>query len=302
MLHLRTSASLGKLPRGSLASVELCNRAQQASGIGWATQQARGLLQRFVVFQREHDNGLLAVAGNDQRFVVAADSVHRAGQVGSRRGVGDRIHGVAPICTLYCTFMKPFMLADLKAPNPSIEGALSGLRPPSAAHVKRCLHMKTIFSFAAALLLISVSPGAISAPPELSKNAAASTIVMSGEFGLFNLSDPSKPSFVPSASVPLVPDQAYGWIIRVRTDKAKIKWREEFTLPVKPMTWGVAEPVGTRSVSNDGRTSVTEREVSPDRGLIFNFWSVAPGDPKGRYIIRVFIDGSLAKAFEFEVK
>ncbi|MES2949682.1 MAG: hypothetical protein V4858_14160 [Pseudomonadota bacterium] len=162
--------------------------------------------------------------------------------------------------------------------------------------------MKTIFSFTAALLLISVSPAAISALPEPSKNAAASTIVTSGEFGLFNLSDPSKPSFVPSASVPLVPDQAYGWIIRVRTDKAKIKWREEFTLPATPTTWGVAEPVGTRSVSNDGRTSVTEREVSPDRGVIFNSWSVAPGDPKGRYTIRVFIDGSLAKAFEFDVK
>lgn len=162
--------------------------------------------------------------------------------------------------------------------------------------------MKTIYSFAAALLLISISPGAISALPELSKNAAASTIVMSSEFGLFNLSDPSKPSFVPSASVPLVPGQAYGWFIRVRTDKAKIKWREEFTLPVKPTTWGAAEPVGTRSISNDGQTSVTEREVSPDKGLIFNSWSVAPGDPKGKYMIRVFIDGSLAKAFEFEVK
>jgi hypothetical protein len=163
-------------------------------------------------------------------------------------------------------------------------------------------HMKTIFSFAAALLLISISPGAISALPELSKSSTASTIVTSGEFGLFNFSDPSKPSFVPSALVPLVPDQAYGWIIRVRTEKAKIKWREEFTLPAKPTTWGAAEPVGTRSVSNDGRTSVTEREVSPDRGLIFNSWSVAPGDPKGRYIIRVFIDGFLARVFEFEVK
>jgi hypothetical protein len=125
---------------------------------------------------------------------------------------------------------------------------------------------------------------------------------MSGEFGLFNLSDPSNLRFAPSTSVPLVPGQAYGWIIRVRTEKAKIKWREEFTLPVKPRTWGVDESVGTRSVSNDGRTSVTMREVSPDRGLIFNSWSVAPGDPKGRYSIRVFVEGYLAKAFEFEVQ
>lgn len=162
--------------------------------------------------------------------------------------------------------------------------------------------MNKFVSFVVALLLLSFSPGAISALPEKPTNAAVSIKVLGGEFGLFNFSDPSKPSFVPSALVPLVPDQAYGWIIRIRTDKAKIKWREEFTLPVKPTTWGAAEPVGTRSVSNDGRTSVTEREVTPDQGLLFNSWSVAPGDPKGIYIIRVFIEGTFAETFEFEVK
>lgn len=162
--------------------------------------------------------------------------------------------------------------------------------------------MHKFISFAVALFLISSSSGAISALPEKSTNAAVATKVTGGEFGLFNISDPSKPSFVPSAFVPLVPDQAYGWVIHVRTDKAKIKWREEFTLPVKPTTWGAVEPVGERSVSNDGRTSVTEREVIPDQGVIFNSWSVAPGDPKGSYIIRVFIEGSLAKTFKFEVK
>jgi hypothetical protein len=163
-------------------------------------------------------------------------------------------------------------------------------------------HMKKIVSLVVAFLLILLSLGAVAALPEKSKTSPGLTMVIGGDFGLFNLSDPSKPSFVPSASVPLVPDQAYGWIIRIRTDKAKIKWREEFTLPFRPWTWGPAEPLGTRSVSNDGQTSVTEREVSTDRGLIFNSWSVASGDPKGKYIIRVFIEGSLAKTFEFDVK
>jgi hypothetical protein len=67
-------------------------------------------------------------------------------------------------------------------------------------------------------------------------------------------------------------------------------------------TWGDAEHLGARSVSNDGRTSVTEREVSPERGVIFNSWTVASGDPKGRYVIRGFVEGSLTKTFEFEVK
>jgi hypothetical protein len=150
--------------------------------------------------------------------------------------------------------------------------------------------------------LVLTSPTALAALPDKATQASAATEVISGNFGLFNLSDPNKPTFVPTTVVPLSPNQAYGWIIRLRTDKSKIKWREEFTLPVKPATWGDAEPLGTRSVSNDGRTSVTEREVSPERGVIFNSWSVAPGDPKGRYMIRVFVEGSLTKTFEFEVR
>lgn len=150
--------------------------------------------------------------------------------------------------------------------------------------------------------LTLISPAAIAALSDKAAQTFTATEVVGGEFGLFNLSEPSKPAFVPAKVVPLAPNQAYGWIIRLRTDKAKIKWREEFTLPVKPATWGDPEPLGTRTVSNDGRTSITEREVSPTRGTIFNSWTVAPGDPKGRYVIRVFVEGTLAKTFEFELR
>ena len=126
--------------------------------------------------------------------------------------------------------------------------------------------------------------------------------VVRAEFGIFNQPNSGKPAFVPATVVPLTPNQGYGWIMLLRTTKPKIRWREEFTLPVKPNTWGDPEPLGTRSVSTDGRTSVTEREVSPDRGLIFNTWAVAPGDPKGRYVIRIFVEGSLVKVFEFDVQ
>ncbi len=126
--------------------------------------------------------------------------------------------------------------------------------------------------------------------------------VISADFGVFNQPSSGKPAFVATTVVPLIPDQGYGWIVHLRTEKSKIRWREEFVLPVKPDTWGEQEPIGTRSVSTDGRISITERVVSPDRGLIFNAWSVAPGDPKGKYLIRVFVEGALVKAFEFEVK
>lgn len=157
------------------------------------------------------------------------------------------------------------------------------------------------------ILLLSLIAFALCGPTIASASTQTDAIsnsyeVVRADFGLFNPPESGKPLFVPTKMVPLTPNQVYGWIMLLRTDKSKIKWREEFTLPVKPDTWGDPEPLGSRSVSTDGRISITEREVSPDRGLIFNSWAVAPGDPKGRYVIRVFVDGSLARVFEFDVQ
>ena len=39
-----------------------------------------------------------------------------------------------------------------------------------------------------------------------------------------------------------------------------------------------------------------------ERGLVLNRWAVAPGDPAGRYEIRVFVDDLLVRTFVFEVE
>ena len=36
--------------------------------------------------------------------------------------------------------------------------------------------------------------------------------------------------------------------------------------------------------------------------MIFNFWQVSPGDPKGRYTMRVMLEGMLVSSFEFDVE
>lgn len=149
---------------------------------------------------------------------------------------------------------------------------------------------------------VSLGGAAFAVPSNQPVGVVTAPEVIRAGFGLFNPPNSGKPIFVPAKVVPLIPNQGYGWVILLRTDKHKIKWREEFTLPAKPNTWGAPESVGSRSVSTDGRVSTTEREVSPDQGMIFNTWAVAPGDPKGRYVIRVFIEGSLAAVFEFDVQ
>lgn len=126
--------------------------------------------------------------------------------------------------------------------------------------------------------------------------------VIYAEFGLFNAEPSNNLVFQPTNKIPLIPNQGYGWIIKLHTTKPTIKWREEFTLPLEPKTWGTPELLGVRSISSDSRTSTTVREVSPDDGVIFNAWEVAPGDPIGHYTIRVFIENTLIKTFEFDVQ
>jgi hypothetical protein len=122
--------------------------------------------------------------------------------------------------------------------------------------------------------------------------------IVRAEFGLFNPSASGDLVFMPSKTVPLVVQQAYGWRILLKTNKAKIKWREEFTLPVAPVTWGDAENL----VSKNRRVSVMEREVPPVDGVIFNAWTVAAGDPKGHHLMRVLIDNQYEQVFEFDVQ
>ena len=72
----------------------------------------------------------------------------------------------------------------------------------------------------------------------------------------------------------------------LKTGAKTVRWREEFI----------------RAMSDDARATITEREVTLHNGVIFNSWSVAPGDPTGAYRMRVTIEGQLVRTFEFRVE
>jgi hypothetical protein len=119
-------------------------------------------------------------------------------------------------------------------------------------------------------------------------------------FGVFNWTADGRVDFKPTKTVPLTPNQEFGWVIVVTTTKPTVKWREEFTLPAAPETWG---PVaGKHELSADRKVSILEREVTPERGFIFNSWTIAPGDPKGRHVIKVTIEDAPPVVFEFDVE
>src|SRR6266705_1548702 len=102
--------------------------------------------------------------------------------------------------------------------------------------------------------------------------------------------------------VPLIVGEAYGWLIAIKTKKPTITWREEFELPRAPEIWGSDEGKTVYTLSKDRRLAVTESEVDTATGVIAHSWSVAPGDPTGRYVTRVFIDGTPVATFELDVQ
>jgi hypothetical protein len=124
--------------------------------------------------------------------------------------------------------------------------------------------------------------------------------VEQASFGVFSLTADGRVDFQPSKTVPLKPNQEFGWVIGVTTTKPTVRWREEFTVPYPPETWGPVE--GKHEISADRKVSILEREVTPDRGFLFNTWTIAPGDPKGRHVIKVTIEDAPPVVFEFDVE
>jgi len=133
------------------------------------------------------------------------------------------------------------------------------------------------------------------APP-----AGPSVQVEQSAFGLFSRTPDGRVDFKPAKTVPLTPNQEFGWIIGVTTSKPTVKWREEFTVPTPPETWGPID--GKHEISADRRVSTLEREVTPERGFLFHSWAISPGDPKGRHTIKVTVEDAPPVVFEFDVE
>lgn len=155
--------------------------------------------------------------------------------------------------------------------------------------------MKSIHRIVAVSLLATACLAAASC-----RDTASPVVVTQATFGMYRTQVAGQAALQPTRHVPLSPGQQYGWLIRVKTARSRIRWREELRLPAPPLTWG-SERIGVRAVSTDNRTIVTEREVDTRSGYIFNAWRVEPGDPAGRYTIVVSIEGGPSRHFVFDV-
>ena len=103
--------------------------------------------------------------------------------------------------------------------------------------------------------------------------------------------------------VPNLPGQAcYGWRAKVSLSKEVFRFKEVFSLPAAPETWGGEDdPYAANEITQDRMTSITEKFETPQNGSIGHEWCVAEGDPLGKYSMEVHVDDDFLGKIDFEL-
>jgi hypothetical protein len=89
--------------------------------------------------------------------------------------------------------------------------------------------------------------------------------IQRSEFVLVNVDEAGRISLVASNRVPFVTGQGYGWQMFLKTDKPRIRWREEFTLPRAPEIWGQGETSSPRPSSSTCNSRARAEAPGQDR-------------------------------------
>jgi hypothetical protein len=149
--------------------------------------------------------------------------------------------------------------------------------------------------------------GLPAAPPaqglaRLPLRVAHDLTVKSVEFGILSVDADGNEHFLPSAEVPAVDGQVFGWVAELSTTRATVHWQEQLRLPAPPLDWGDAANDPDILISKDGTSVAAHGEDSvEDSGLSRFYWSLASGDPAGDYELDVAIEGRTVAHFRFKV-
>lgn len=121
--------------------------------------------------------------------------------------------------------------------------------------------------------------------------------IVSVAFGRF-LKSPQGVRFAPTRSMKMRPGDGYGWRVRVRTPRARVKMEEVLMLPTPPRSWGISSAV---RLWRDQRGATTTLMVDANSGVLENWWMFSEGDPTGKYTMHVRIEGVEVGHVVFEV-
>jgi|UPI000372F942 hypothetical protein len=136
----------------------------------------------------------------------------------------------------------------------------------------------------------------LSSPTNISQQVTVTKV----EFGVFRKEKNGNLTLIPTRKVPLQEGVIYGWRLQLHDYNSEVTWREILKLPKPPQTWGTTNAENF-SLSADGTFVEIKRKDFPKDGVIANSWTIASGDPVGKYIMQVYIGDRHVATFEFEV-
>ena len=114
---------------------------------------------------------------------------------------------------------------------------------------------------------------------------APDLVVAKANFGVFAADSFGNPTFEPAVVVPRGSDREFGWVLRLRTSRPLVRWREEIDLVSGP------------GVNPQEKIGQENGEDAAAGGLLISRWNAA-ADP-GRYRLRVYLEDVLVLTQEF---
>ena len=150
---------------------------------------------------------------------------------------------------------------------------------------------KALLSIALLMPMPAVNP--IATPSIASIRVAPDLVVERPVFGVLVPGDDGNEHFEAAAHVPLTEGQAYGWVMKLHTNRSSVRWRERLHIPE-------GKPNRSARAANPRTPAALPRDETLAReGVVGHFWRVARGDPRGAYSIELFVEGTLVQEFGF---
>ena len=164
-----------------------------------------------------------------------------------------------------------------------------------------------VIILATAALFVVFMPPAVSQPspsphlpsPSPTSKLPPDILITYIDFGMFSGPSSGEEDFFPRRVFQAKVGTSYGWLIKFKTDRSELRWKEELTLPTAPASWGPEPTQHTRTISADGRTCISEGIFELVEDTIWRHWSFATGDPIGTYQMRVFVEDELVGNYTF---
>jgi len=141
-------------------------------------------------------------------------------------------------------------------------------------------------------------PGPVSLPLRIGPDLVVKRV----RFGILKTTPSGDDHFIPADVLPAEDGVNYGWIAEIETSRSSVRWQERLTLPEPADDWGDVEDDDGVRISKDGRTALSTGDELVEKGEMRHVnWLLGTGDPPGRYIMDVAIEGHPVAHFEFRL-